>query len=381
MTLNVGKLAQRWGIVVLMGALWLFALTYGSGVGRAYDVYGKVKLLVLLVFVWQFIFRRKFRVISRKTAYALSVIFVWYVISLLFYEQDNTDYLWVYLLILLMSRLSLTKSQMKWISLMYGALGGAVLWFAKYGTVFHGWNQNSIAMLAFFSYTVFAASYTDVKDRKRIYLVLYSGLYFWLLNDLDSRGSILFSVILLAGSFSLIPLRKLVKRKYILWMLLIPLMTAIFLVSVRDFSFISALNTWSLQRFHKSLFNGRDVLWSQGFALWSKHPVFGNGNFGKINWHNSAVTCLVGAGAVGYLVWLFGVRKILNMADDSGKDSLIYGLKAAFVVIWIQQAIELGLIAAQVNVIPYAILGLLLARTNTVAEENQRGAISHSSGL
>lgn len=379
MKIELRAFIRYWGIVVLMGALWLLALTYGSGIGIAYDVYGKAKLLTIAVFVWQFVFRGKFRVVSRGMAYTLFFIFTWYVTSFLFYGKENTDYLWVYLLIPLMSQLSLTKSQMRWISLMYGALGGAILWLTKYGSVFRGWNSNSIAMLAFFSYAVFAASYTEVKDRKRIYLLIYSGLYFLWLNDLDSRGSTLFSIILLAGSFSLIPLRSLVKRKRILWLLLIPLLIAIFVVAVRDFPFVSKLNIWSLQRFRKSIFNGRDELWLQGFRLLERHPFFGNGNFGGNNWHNSAVTCLVGAGGIGYLVWMLGIRKILNMAEDD--DSLIYGLKAAFLAIWLQQTIELGLIAPQANVIPYAILGLLLARSNTLEKEKLSEAVNRSSGL
>lgn len=381
MKIELRAFIRYWAVVVLMGALWLLALTYGSGIGMAYGVYGKAKLLTLIAFAWQFIFRRRFRVVYREMAYTLFFVMTWCAISLIFYGQDNTDYLWVYLLIPLMSRLSLTRSQMKWISLMYGALGGAVLWLTKYGTVFRGWNQNSIAMLAFFSYTVFAASYTEAKDWKRVCFFAYSGIYFLWLNDLGSRGSTLFSMILLAGNISLVPLRRLVRRKRVLWLLLFPLLTAIAVAAVHGLPFVSRMNVWSMQRFHKPLFNGRDTLWLQGFRLLGEHPFLGNGNLGAGNWHNSAVTCLVGAGCVGYLVWLFGIRKILNMADNSDHDSLIYGLKAAFAVIWLQQTIELGLIAPQANVIPYAVLGLLLARANTVAEESTRGTIDHSSRI
>ena len=57
---------------------------------------------------------------------------------------------------------------------------------------------------------------------------------------------------------------------------------------------------------------------------------------------------------------------------------VVYGLFIAFLMIWLQQSLELGMVAPQANVVPYGILGLLLGRLKTL--ENNDGEESMRKG-
>ena len=372
MRLRIGPAQIRnWIIVPIMGALWLIGLLYQSGIGKIYDVYGKTKLLTICIFLWQFAARGKFQRIPRALANMLLILFIGNIWTYVKYGREVTDYLWVYLLIPLLGELTVGERQLRWISLMYGGLGGAVLFITNYGTAFGGWNTNSIGMLAFFSYVVFIASYVELREKKRIViLLLYSLVYYLWLEMLNSRATILFSLAALLCILSIIPLRKWLNRRMLLIWLLVPLLVAVVVVTVKDAGFVESLNSWSIQTFSKSLFNGRDRLWYSGFQkLWST-PFFGNGNLSSANWHNSAVTCLVGCGVVGYVCWLLVTRAVLSRGLKRLADGTVFGLMAAFLIIWFQQSVELGLIAAQANVVPYGILGLMWARVKTLERED-----------
>lgn len=383
MRLRIGlQQMKNWMIVPVMGLLWLVGLLYQSGIGKVYDVYGKAKLLTICIFLWQFVARRKFRRVSRGWLYILLILLVGNTWTYVKYGREVTDYLWVYLLIPLLSQLPAGARQVRWISLMYGGLGGAVLFITNYGTAFSGWNTNSVGMLAFFSYVVFIASYVGLREKKRlIILLLCSAVYYFWLELLNSRATMLFSLAALLCVLSVIPLRRWLSKRILLIWLLVPLLVAAVVVAVRNAGFVTALNAWSLRTFSKSLFNGRDRIWYSGFQLLRSMPVFGNGNLSSANWHNSAITCLVGCGIAGYLCWLLAARAILRRGLKGLTDGTVYGLITAFLMIWLQQSVELGLIAAQASVVPYGILGLMLARVKTVEREDAEKTDHHSPGL
>ena len=73
--------------------------------------------------------------------------------------------------------------------------------------------------------------------------------------------------------------------------------------------------------------------------------------------------------------------KILSKAIKWINDGTVYGLATAFLVVWMQQSVEIGLISAEPNVIPYMILGLLYARINTLEKEKNDEIIYNNTNL
>ena len=373
---------EQWAILPVMGILWIVGLSYGSGLGVAYDIYGKTKILTIAVFLFLFVFRGMFRRISPRMLLALGIMALGCLVTYLRYGETVQDFLWVYLLVPLISSLPVEKIQMRWVSLMYGVLGGAVLFVANYGTLFRGWNTNSIGMIAFFSYMVFIGSFSEVKNRRVIFVLLvYTAVYFYWLETLNSRSSALFSVVAFLCVFSVIPLRNMLRVKQSLaWILLAPAILAIVLVTVRDWNFVQKLGRWSTQRFGKSIFNGRDGIWAWGLRDFWQAPVFGHGTYVG-NFHNSAVTMLYGGGLIGFALWVQGTKNLVRRAISKLDDSVIYGLLIAFLMIWLQQSLELGLVAPQANVVPYGILGLLLGRVKTLERYDGEKTFNYNSRL
>ena len=373
---------KKWAIVPVMGALWLVGLTYASGIGLAYDVYGKTKLATIGIFLFMFIFRGKFHRISLKMLGVLAIMVVGCTMTYIRFDRNVEDYLWVYLLIPLIALLPVEKAQMRLVALMYGALGGAVLFLANYGSVFRGWNPNSVGMIAFFSYMVFVSSFSEVRNKRAIFaLVVYSLIYFSWLEILNARSSALFSIAAFLCVFSIIPLRSIVRVKQFLpLVLLAPLLLAVVVVLIRDTPIDTALNLWSWEHFNKPIFNGRENIWAWGFRDWWKAPIFGSGTLNG-SFHNSAVTMLYGCGAAGFVVWVSGTRNMLRRGLAHLDDSVIYGLLIAFLMIWLQQSLELGMVAPQANVVPYGILGLLLGRVKTLENNDGEESIDHHPGI
>ena len=90
---------------------------------------------------------------------------------------------------------------------------------------------------------------------------------------------------------------------------------------------------------------------------------------------------LVAGGTCGYIILILTTYRILIKTLKWKEDSMIYGLTTAFLVIWMQQSVELGLISTTPNVIPYMILGLIYARIKTLEEKENAEAVNNSTDI
>lgn len=356
-------------LIALALVLWGVGLSYGSGWGQAHQIYEKTMYATVSCGFLYVLLTGKIRYVELKTLLVLLFLVFQNIYTYMEHGTTYAEYIWLYLIVYLIAQFRLTQKQLTLIGIVYGILGGAVLYVANYTSVLSGWDGNSISMIAFFSYTVFAAGFSNLrKFGKLIIFFAYSLAYFYLLDSLDSRSSILFSVFLLLGIWGIIPLKKMLhSRGATNIMFLFPLVVALFVVLIRNESFVAELNAWSYETFQKPIFNGRDGIWYSGFQSWKENWLLGTGNFGG-NWHNSAVTCLVGAGATGYIVWLNSLNSCCKIGRKWLADPGVFGLLSAFMVIWLQQSVELGLIQTRGNPIPFVALGLLFARIHTLEE-------------
>lgn len=94
-----------------------------------------------------------------------------------------------------------------------------------------------------------------------------------------------------------------------------------------------------------------------------------------------AAIILIGCEVTAYCVCgslLFIIlKKVINFLDDY----IVYGLMLGFICIWLQQTVELGLVAGQANAIPYEMLGLLIGRVRTLEREDGNNNIDHCTSI
>lgn len=369
-------------LIGLCGILWLIGFTYYTGFGQAYDIIGKAKMLILALFLYCIAVYHKHYNFNLGNVFAAFLIIYMIIINEARNGRSVEAYIWVWLLIPILKMFPVQNAQFKLIGLAYGVAAIGILLIGNVTSTFAGWDGNSVSMVQFFSYTVFMASMADTKDKKNIRrIVLYSVIYLYLLNVFGSRSAQLFSVIMLLCVLSVIPFRRFFGKPLILVALILPLILAIVVVLIQDNPVVEVINDWSYDTFNKPIFNGRDILWEMGFNTWKKAPFIGNGNMDHYGYHNSAIVTLVGAGCIGYMILIGACYKILSHAIKWIDDSTVYGLATAFLVIWMQQSVEVGMIRANPNVIPYMILGLLYARINTLESEKDDQVIYNNTGV
>ncbi|MBO5136220.1 MAG: O-antigen ligase family protein [Clostridia bacterium] len=362
--------------------IWFVGFTYPTGFGQSYNVFETAKKVTVVVFLACIIFNNENYHLTTKIALATIIIACITVINVIRNDKSIEDYIWVWLLIPIMKSFGLEKSQMKKIGYIFGGMSTAVLLIGNFTDTFDGWDGNSVSMVQFFSYTVFMSIFTEVRDIKNIRnIVVFSAVYFYLLNKFDSRSALLFSIVMLLCTLSVIPFKKFLSKTFIYLILLSPLLIAIFVMSINETALADILNEWSIETFNKPIFNGRDVLWEWGIEAWLESPFIGNGDFAHESYHNSAITTIVAVGAFGYLILIGACYGIIRRALRWIDDSVIYGLITSFLVVWMQQSVELGIIASKPNVIPYLILGLIYARTITLEEKNNDTLVDNNADL
>ena len=357
---------NNWPIVAVSIALWFVSLLAGTGIGAVYGVYEKAMFIVLSCYAYQTVIKGQFKRINKSTVILLFILILQNLYTHLLHGNDFIGYLEIYAIPILYSLMTVDEKQMRIIGLTYGIGGGVILLAANFTRIFSGWDGNSVSMICFFSYAVFIASMFDVKKKEHQQRInIYSCIYFILLWTLNSRSCILFSVFLLLCEIGIVPVRSQIKKNNMLGWLLVPLIIAITVSIVSNPEFNASMNEWSVEHFGKSLYSGRDSLWVNGFEAWSKYPIFGTGSV-AIRWHNSAVSCLVGAGCVGYFIWIYAIHGMLVKACKYTNDNIIFGTVTAFLAVWLQQSFELGIISTHGNPVILVLLGLILARTNTL---------------
>lgn len=357
-------------LIVLSCYLALVSLIFGAGIGQSIDIYGKTIFALLLFSIFYFMINIKKLYIPASWVFVFFIIIMQCIICNLQFGKTYFDYLRIFLIFIPFATFTIYKSMLTVISLFYGVFGLAILLVANFTPLFSGWDGNSISLNAFFSYVVFIVAFCETRKPKILwFLTVYSIIYYLLLIKFNSRSTILFSIFLFLSVLSIIPLRRNLNKTWLVIILILPLIIAVFIVMIKDNSFIVRLNSWSYNNTNKPIFNGRDELWENGFKQWLRYPIFGTGN---INYtaHNSAITCLVGGGAVGYCVFVFSIYKLLKKGLFWFNDTTVFGLVAAFLTIWLQQSVELGLMASAVNPIPYMILALLYSRIKTLEKND-----------
>lgn len=349
--------------------LWGINLLNGTGLGAAYHSteYARIAALVVALFLFcrDAYRKRGWYAPRRYLRIMLPMIAVFIAASLFYgYKWVSLDYLWVYLIVYILSHFAPDRKSLYLVGIAYAVLGLAILYIFDYMDALDGWNPNSIAMIGLFSYLVFAIPFYGARDKQSVFMLILIGFcYIFLIWPTNSRSCIVAIIFAILVVFRILPLdRVFVTPRRVFLVLQVPLLIAILGCVIALTTDVNALNAWSLEELSKPFFNGRDQAWLRAFKDIGDHLLFGTGYVDSGLYHNSAVACLIAYGAIGYLLWILSFHTILRDALPNRTDICVGGALATFLVIFWQQSVELGMFASSPNLIPYVILGIMLGR-------------------
>ena len=359
-----------------MVLLWGIALLNGTGLGNAYRTTEYAQILAVavavLLFIWEGRFRRGWKIPRNYFLVLICMAGLFVMTSFIKgYKFVSLDYLWAFLVTYIVSRTRPSKEDLYMVGIAYAALGLSILFIWNYMTALDGWNPNSIAMIGLFSFLMFTIPYYGVRETKSMIMItLVGAAYVFLLWPTESRSCSFAVVLALLIVFRFLPFEKIFRKEWRIQLALhVPLIVALIGCLIAATADMDALNAWSMEKFGKVMFSGREEVWKWALTTVSDNPLFGTGHVDSGYYHNSAIACLVAYGVVGYGLWiaLFDVmlKKTLAWWDDI---CVAGAISAFFVILW-QQSVELGLFSASPNIIPYAIMGVLLARTKVLKEQ------------
>ena len=361
----------------LLTVLWIVNLFNGTGLDIVYHVTDFCKFFVILLTLFSISFTLKkngdLRTSSSNFNIYGGMVLIFLGSSYIQgYSTQALDYLWVFCLIYLVSKIEINSTVILWTGLIYGFFGAVILYIYNFGSILKGWNENSIAMLSMHSFFIFIIPFfNNTQFRNKIILLIFTSIFSFLILPTASRSGILFLIIATLFALNIIPRRIITAKGNVIVFLFVPLIVAVICLIISKFPIFNALNNWSIKVFDKPIFNGRDKIWDIGFTMLFNNLLFGCGNLVTYNWHNSAIHCLTSYGLLGYEFWLMSFYKILTRANNYFSDYIVSGCFISFIILWIQQSVELGLISNSPNLLPYIILGIMLARINNLKRNNQ----------
>lgn len=357
------------GYVFIFTALWLFNLLNGTGLGNAYYTTELMMIVCVVLSISKMIYRitRTGEFVCKKNhIFTLVSFFTVALVSAVFRNHLNTtlQFLWVYFLVYMIKDFKMKEKYLAISCNLYGVFGVSILYLFNYTELLSGWNENTISMIALYSYLFFLLPHYGNKNFfKQTFVLIVSIIYFLILIGTNSRAAMLFSII--AFMFTMFNSKiKIIKKNNITFFLLIPMIVSLFVIVVSNTSLMEVLDSWSLKEFDKPIFNGRDELWKSGFDILKVNVMFGSGNIMKANWHNSAITLLVSYGVLGYVLWFISFKYILKKSLSIKYDRILSGCLVLFFVMYAHQSVELGFISSKPNILPYIMIGIALSRAN-----------------
>lgn len=360
---------------LLMTILWILNLFNGTGLGMVYQTTEKTRSLIYIAAIFIIIMKcREHHLWVDKQDFIIfgGMAFIFIAVSM--FKGNGAmglHYLTAFLLIYCLSKLNVYEKTVKLTGLVYAAMGLGVLYIYDYGSILSGWNGNTIGMTGLYSFLFFLISFHDVNSiRSKVIVVALTLIYIYLIIPTDSRSCTWFVIIAVLFALSIFPRNIILKTdsRLYLW-LLIPLLVALVVVIISQGTYMQQLDLWSLQKFKKPIFNGRDEIWENGLNVLFNNLLFGRGNL-EGNWHNCIITVLTAYGIIGSTLWVMAFQRILSRGRLWLRDSIVVGCIITFLMMYIQQSVELGLICEAPNLLPYIVLGVMLGRIKYLRENS-----------
>lgn len=351
--------------------IWIISLFNGTGIGSVYHTTEYSDYIIIILAVFLFLLRGRFK-IERTIFITYSGLFLLFVCVpwIKGYGIENWQYICSFIIIYILSQVNVKKIGLYYGGLAAGGLGIVILYIYNYGTVFSGWNDNSIAMIGLFSYLILLIGFFEAKNYWALLILGIVTVYYYLMLEATDSRSCQIIVILSVVAMFLVRNKYTIfqNRKFIILCLLLPLIVAIVVCWISNSSIMTQINYWSVQEFQKPAFNGRDEIWINAFQAIGEHFLFGTGRYMVSAHHNSAVTCLVNYGVIGYIFWIYAFYGILRRGINYVTDYIVKSCMLSFLLIYVQQSVELGIIPQNPNLLIYLPLGLMLGRIKYLKE-------------
>ena len=350
-------------VVLSIILIWFFSLVNDSGLGHLYHTSEKMNYMILMWSVYLSLFKGRSFIpklgVLRTLLLILFFMLFPFVIS---GKWEGATYLVSFLTIYCFSNINISVKELSCSAFAIGFLGLGLITIYARTEILSGWNDNTIAMLTLFSFIYFSIFFNTVKKKSIRYLCwLMAITYIIQISGTDSRGSLLFMLLAVVMMYAHKSTNNIISNSKIrTFVIYFPLIIAIIVVWIASQSWFRDLNSWSLLNSGKPVFNGRDELWAYTFENILDYP-FGRGRF-FLNYHNSVVACIGVFGIVGCVIWCNFFIRQLTVATKYFGDYIVYACVCAFILIYMQQSIELGFISPTPNMMPYMILGLGLGR-------------------
>ena len=368
--------------VIIMMTLWVINLLNSTGLGQEYHTTERARIIVYIITVIVVAVKyshNRDTGVSNREFFIFGGMATYFVFESLLrnYGLIGLDYLWSFCLIYLLSHLCVNEVALKTVGIGYATGGLVILYIFSFGSSLSGWNPNSIAMIALHSFLFFVIPFYNIGGIKgRITIAVMALVYIWLINKTDSRSCMLFIAIGTLSALSFVPFRWFTAtKKRLVFLLLVPLFVAVFVVLICKAPFVNELNHWSMEQFKKPFFNGRDMLWEKAFTNLFNNPLFGEGFIGNFR-HNCDVECLASYGIIGFCLWFSALVNVLEkgrrfLEESSEKDNILVGCFVSFIILFLHQSIEQGLFASNPYILPYMMIGVMYGRIRVLRSQTK----------
>lgn len=348
---------------------WIASLVEPSGWGMAYHLNEKLtNLMIVGSIILLYKYRTNYFKISPILLFVtiLSIAFIPMLVS---GKNEGWQYMSSFLVIYILANGDISEKVIKLTAFAVALLGLSVLYIYSRGNLLSGWNDNAISMTGLFSFIYFTIFLTIIRYEKTFWLFnIITVVYLSLLFATDCRSGMLFSIVTVICIVFPSTTQRILSKSWVhLLILNIPLIIALIVIAASTSSYYDELNMWSINNFGKTIFNGRDVLWQLSFDMLEKSNYLGTGKF-IINYHNSGVAALSVFGIFGYACWISFFYTILSKMKKYMEDPIVFGSILGFVIIYLQQSVDLGFISSTPNLIPYMILGVGLGRIGMLSD-------------
>lgn len=355
---------------IIIVLFWLISFVEPSGWAEMVHLANKVNLTIA-VLALLFYMRVPAKRLHISTNLFFFVVLSYIVIPFVTTDsEEGMSYLVAFLAMYIVSQGTMVPSAVKYSAIAIGLLGLVVMYIYTKGSLLSGWNDNAISMVGLFSFAYFSIYLIQCRGKKIFWILnIITLCYIQMLFETDCRSGMMFSIVTVICILLYGYLQKfLASNTCRLLLLNLPLIIALIVIAISSSPYFEALDTWSIEKFNKPVFNGRDELWDLSLIYLDSTDYLGTGKF-LMNYHNSGIAALTVFGILGYICWikLFSVN--LSEMKHYLSDEIVLGSMLAFFIIFIQQTVDLGFISSVPNLLPYTILGVGLGRVRYLKNE------------
>lgn len=356
--------------IIFLILVWVISFVEPSGWAMAIHLPEKISWTIALLAGGCLLISRNRKLQVPGPLVALLIVTFIIIPVIMADSWQGAEYLVAFLTVYLAAQGTITLKVIAVSGIIIAILGLVVLRIYVFGNILSEWNDNAISMVGLFSFVYFSMFLISKKGTMAFWLWnIVTAIYLWLLFKTECRSGMLFAVVAVVCIVYSGTVKKMLHGPKVRLLLLnIPLVLALAVILIASSSHFDALDRWSLESNGKGIFDGRDVLWDNALKLLAQTDYLGTGKF-KFNYHNSGIAALSVFGVLGYICWVKYFCCNIKRLQRYIQDDIVYASLLAFLIIYLQQSVDLGLIYRTPNLIPYAILGIGLARIKMINKQ------------